>query len=220
MTSPEAGGYGVVDIVGELAAVGMAAGPVENSRRLIPLVPETDGQVLEFYSSRAAARLLALPRTGADHELYNDLSATGLPMLPRYKHNPSENLDMLQVPLGTKSLGNCLHLIRRDITSYSDLFWYVTRSQVAQYEAGLGVVAPTENLRLVDHFAFAPDLDSETGQRLYLVPPFTVARQGTPLDFARGLITELQTSGEFPNDRHIDYLTDVILQGVAGYDEQ
>src|SRR6185295_870187 len=73
MTGPE-GGTPNLDLVEALAAAGMAAGPVENSRRLIPLVTETEGQVLEFYSSQAGSRLLALPRQGVDHEIHDDLS--------------------------------------------------------------------------------------------------------------------------------------------------
>lgn len=218
MTGPE-GGTPNLDLVEALAAAGMAAGPIENSRRLIPLVTETEGQVLEFYSSQAGSRLLALPRQGVDHEIHDDLSRAGLPVLPRYPDNSSQDLDMLLIPQGTWSLGSRLHIVHRDLRSYSDVFWYVTRSQVAQHEAGLGVMMPVGGLRAIDHFAYAPDMKSESGQQLYLLPPYTVHPDVTPLDFARGLIAELQTSGEF-NERQMGYLTDVILQGVAINDER
>lgn len=219
MTSPEGGVNPGYDIAGALATAGMNVGPVAEARRVIPQLPETEGQVLEFFSSRAGARLLALPRQGVDRSIHDDLSAVGLPVLPRYPGNPSEDLDMLLVPRGAWALGRQLHNIRKDITRYSDVLWHATRSQVAQYEAGLGVMSPLGDLRAVDHFIFTPDIHTETGQKLYLVPPYTNDPGRTPLDFARGLITELQTSGAF-SDKQIDYLTDVVLQGVAGNDER
>jgi hypothetical protein len=190
----------------------MGAGPIENSRRLVPLGEETDGHVLEFYSSFAGSRLLAIPHGSEDAARHADLAIQGVPVLPRYGENPSPDLDLLLVAPGTWSLGNRLHLLNRDLPLYSNMLWTVGQSQRHQYDHGMGVFMPKGGLRAVDHFVFTPDL-RHGGQRLSVVPPYTLDPNATPSDFAETLLSELHESQHF-TDQELLYLADAVRQGV------
>lgn len=203
------------DLAAALIASGMGSGPVVSSRRLVRVNPETEGRIAEVYSFVTASRILAMPRDGADSQLHTELARGGLPVLPRYEGGV-ENLDLLVVPAGTWSLGSRLHIIKRDITTYSNLLSQVTRAQRLQYERGLGVVTASEHLCAVDHFAFTPDLQSPTGQQLYLVPPYNIDPQGTSEMFGQTLLAELGASGEF-NEQQMGYLQQVISWEAGGH---
>lgn len=202
------------DITAALVSSGMGSGPVINSRRLVRVNPETEGRIAEVYSFVTASRILAMPNNSADSQTHTELRRIGLPVLPRYEGG-TENLDLLVVPAGTWSLGSRLHLVRRDIVTYSNLFSQVVQSQRQQYERGLGVIAPSEELRTVDHFAFTPNLQTPSGQQLFLVPPYNIDQQGTPETFAEHFITELAASGEF-NSQQLDYLQKTIMWEARG----
>ncbi|HSW99340.1 MAG TPA: hypothetical protein VLF71_05920 [Candidatus Saccharimonadales bacterium] len=176
-------------------------------------MPETAGQVLEFYSSYAGSRLLAMPRNSYDSETHHDLSSRGLPVLARYGDNPSQDVDLLLIPPGTWPLGSRLHIVRRDLQLYSRLLWMVGQSQRQQYDRGMGVVVASGDLRAIDHFAFTPDLRSTTGQELSLLPPYMIGPEGTPEMFAETISRELAESGEF-SEHELAYLREAVTQGT------
>jgi hypothetical protein len=212
MTVPEGAPIPSFDIPAALAAAGMAPGPIENGRRLVPLSEQTNGRVLEFYSSFAGSRLLAIPNTSEDHARHADLAIQGVPVLPRYGENPSPDLDLLLVPPGTWSLGNRLHLLSRNLQLYSNMLWTVGQSQRHQYDHGMGVFMPEGDLRAVDHFVFTPDL-RDRGQRLSVIPPYTLDLNATPNDFAETLVRELHASQHFTHEELL-YLADAVRQGA------
>jgi hypothetical protein len=212
MTVPEGAPEPSFDIPAALIAAGMGAGPIENSRRLVPLGEETDGRVLEFYSSFTASRLLAIPQGSEDTNRHADLAMQGVPVLPRYGENPTTDLELLLVPPGTWSLGTRLHIVSRDVALYSNLLWTVGQSQRHQYDHGMGVIMPKGELRAVDHFVFTPDL-RHGGQRLSVIPPYTIDPNATPSDFAETLLRELHESEHF-TDQELLYLADAVRQGV------
>jgi hypothetical protein len=213
MTQGEAAPREPFDVPAALHAAGIGLGPVENTRRLVPLGPETDKQVVEFYSSHAASRLLAIPSESESGSVHRDLTLHGLPVLPRYTGISVPGVDMLQVPPGTWALGNRLHV--SNLAAYSGLFWQVAYSQRQQYDNGMGVIMPTEQLRVVDRFVFTPDLNTDDGQRLAIIPPYTIDHGGTPEVFAHRLIEEMQLSGAF-NPDEMGYLSQVIMHGAVG----
>lgn len=215
MTSGEGAPHEAFDIPAALIAADIGIGPVENSRRLVPLSPATNGRVLEFFSSHIGARILALPARGDDSRWHAELSGNGMPTLPRTAGAP-ENLTLLQVPRGTWPLGQRLHLIPRDFGTYSRMLLSVANSQRYQHDMGMGVLVSTEGMRVVDNFAFTPDMkNTETGQRMYVIPPYNVDREGTPELFVATLAAELEASGEF-TPPEMDYLRDVLVQGARG----
>lgn len=214
MTTREESPRPAFDIPAALQAANVGIGPVENSRRLVPLTPGSQGRVLEFYSSVAGSRLLAVPAAGEDNRLHTEMVQRGLPVLQAYG-SPTPDLALLYVPPGTWPLGSRLHIIRRDLQTYGELLQEVARSQRHQHEQGLPVLTPTEGTRTVDNFVFSPDLRTPTGQQMSIIPPYNVSSEATPTTFVENLTQELAASGEF-NQQQVDYLQAIMIQGVAG----
>lgn len=203
-----------IDIPAALQAAGIGVGPTPPDRRLIRTPAAPSVQVVEFFSSRVATRLLAIPRGSANDHAHEVLFRAGMPVLPRYDELGTDALSLLYVPIGTMPLRSRLHLFRRD-PAYADLLTIITATQRTQHERGLGVFMPTHDVSLIDHFAFRPDSDTPGGQRLYLVPPYNLDTNSTPEDFATKLFDELRQAPQITEDQLGDLHAAIVL-GVTG----
>ncbi len=213
MTAPETPGRASFDLPRMLQDQGIGMGPVERSKRLIKDSPATQGRVVEFYSSLVGGRLLAMALGSSDSQVHREMAERGMPVFAEYQQ-VGEELHLLGVPFGTRLLGSSLWSMAGDLHRYIGLFSSIVDTQRLQHQNELGVFVASEDVRLLDHFAFAPDNAAPGGQRILLVPPYDIAPDATPETFAAALLGELQETGVF-SELQVDFLR-LALVGEGG----
>ena len=204
---------GSSDILATLGAAGMVIEYVEPDRRLVVAqVPGHDAA--EFVSPRhGGMRFLAVPQDSHDAAERARLEAHGVPVLQEV--GQEQGIGLWLVPPGTYSVGASAHLIAGNPVKYGGLLRVVGEVQRRAVEAGIGVTAPLEGVRLVDRFAFAPDLRSPGGVGVYMIPPYAFDPDMTPDAFAEQVTQELAATRLLEPDQ-LAYLSQQVGQGVGG----
>jgi hypothetical protein len=206
-------GSGVPDIWTSLAEAGVEMREVEASRRLIghriPGRPPT----AEFISPQDV-RLLAVLDDSPDAAWRTRLEESNVPVPERLGHEGV--VELWFIPPGTKTIGSVAHLIAANPQKYGGLLHAVGEAHRRAFESEVGAVAPVEGVRMVDRFAFAPDVKSPNGIRVFLVPPYhfdpELARDG----FAHTMYDELAAIPDMFTPQQLLYLGEQMQEGGGG----
>jgi len=201
------------DILASLAAAGIPMEPVARHRRII--TGHAEGHELaEFVSTEHGVRILAVPDIGVDSFWRARLANNNVPV-PK-KVGVEAGVGLWLIPPGTHTLGDSAHLIAVQSQKYSGLLRVVGEAHRAAYDRGLGGVAPVEGVRMIDRFAFTPDVQSPEGVSVLLLPPYNFDPTARRDDFAHRIIDELAELPGLFDKRQLMLLGQQLQEGGGG----
>lgn len=173
--------------------------PITEVSASFRLVPDEqtlhEAEVDEFQSLKLDSHIIMLHADGNianDHARLQERTTAVFPEI-----HIGNNL-LLIVPEGTRSLRSIVPLLPRDIDNYSDIFDQLGQTLRSLNEAGLGM---PDKGKLLHKFAFAPDEQSPSGGRIFLVPPYNLGDLYTVDDILNQLHEELTMTADLSKEQ-------------------
>lgn len=207
-------GSGVPDIWTSLAEAGVEMREVEASRRLLGSQAPGRPPMAEFISPQDV-RLLAVLDDSPDAEMRTHLETLGISVPERLGQEGI--VELWLIPPGTKTIGSVAHLIAANPQKYGGLLRAVGEAHRKAYESEVGAVAPIEGVRMVDRFAFAPDVKSPNGIRVCLMPPYNFDPELPRDAFAHTMHDELAAIPDMFRPQQLLYLGEQMQEGGGGF---
>lgn len=163
---------------------------IEPSRRLLlPGVAQQTG-MQEAYDNKRQIRTLFLPKGNDDIAEHDTFVSNGFAVLPSEK---TDDGLILLVPDGTQTVRQILKSISYDTERYSPLFTQIGYELGKLSAKGYGL-SVLEGQTILSSVAFAPTEQSDFGESVFFIPPYTISQGTTVEDSNKNIHSELRQS--------------------------